>query len=90
MINEIEYSKVMNNNPSAAEKGAHGKWSRVTRQFIACGAILLGLGVSSALAQGQVAVSTVAGSNPSIQPGSADGTGSAALFNNPAGVAVDS
>lgn len=85
MINEIEYSKVMKNNPSVAVSGEQGNWSRTARRVIACGAMLLGL--SSAIAQ--VAVSTVAGSAPSIQAGSTDATGTAALFNSPASVAVD-
>lgn len=86
MINEIEYSKVMKNNPSAAEKGLPRKWSRVARQAIACGAMLVGLG--SAMAQ--VAVSTLAGSSPAIASGNVDDTGTAARFNSPSGVAVDS
>eukprot|EP01012_Entosiphon_sulcatum_P051831 TRINITY_DN7118_c0_g1_i1.p1 TRINITY_DN7118_c0_g1~~TRINITY_DN7118_c0_g1_i1.p1 ORF type:complete len:2111 (+),score=215.11 TRINITY_DN7118_c0_g1_i1:17-6349(+) len=85
MINEIEYSKVMKNNPSAAEKGLPRKWSRVARQAIACGAMLVGLG--SAMAQ--IAISTLAGSSPSIASGNVDGTGTAARFNAPQGVAVD-
>jgi hypothetical protein len=85
MINEIEYSKVMKNNPSSAERGALGQWSRVTRLVVASGAMLLGLG--SAMAQ--VAVSTLAGSSPAIASGNVDATGTAARFNAPASVAVD-
>ncbi len=85
MINEIEYLKVMKNNPSAAVKGAPGKWSRVSRQAIACGAMLLGLG--SAMAQ--TAISTLAGSSPAIAAGNVDATGTAARFSAPASVAVD-
>ena len=85
MINEIEYSKVMKNNPSSAEKGAQGKWARAARYAIACGAVMVGLG--SAMAQ--VAVSTLAGSSPAIAAGNVDATGNAARFSAPASVAVD-
>ena len=50
---------------------------------------MVGLGLSSALVQAQVAVSTLAGSSPAITAGSAEGTGTAATFSSPASVAVD-
>ncbi len=86
MIHEIESSKVMKTPTSAHSKGVLRNWSRATRQVIAC-SVLAVLSAGSALAQ--VAVSTLAGSSPSIQSGSADGTGNAALFNSPASIAVD-
>lgn len=85
MINEIEYSKVMKNNPSGAEKGLPRKWSRVARQAIACGAMLLGVGTATA----QLAISTLAGSSPAIASGNAEGTGTTARFNAPTSIAVD-
>ncbi|MCX6954808.1 MAG: hypothetical protein NTV51_21840 [Verrucomicrobia bacterium] len=88
MINEIEYSKVMKINPSVAERGSPSKWARMTRHAVACGAAML-LGLGAAVAQ-SIAVSTVAGSYPSISSGSAEGVGTAARFSNPQGIAVDS
>lgn len=86
MLNEIEYSKVMKNNPLAASQGSPGKWARWTRRAVACSALVLG----TVAAMAQLAVSPLAGNPATINPGSADGTGTAASFNNPTGVAVDS
>ena len=89
MINEIENSNVMKTPPSVYEQGSKRTWSRAARHAIAYSVIAV-LSASSALAQ--VAVSTLAGSSPSIQSGSTDKTdinGTAALFNSPASVAVD-
>ena len=85
MFNEIESSKTMKKNPSLVPPGAQGNWSRAARHVIAAGALLLSLG--SAIAQ--TAISTLAGSSPAIASGNADGTGTAARFKAPAGVAVD-
>ncbi len=85
MFNEIESSKTMKKNPSLVPPGAQGNWSRAARHVLAAGALLLSLG--SAIAQ--TAISTLAGSSPAIASGNADGTGTAARFKAPAGVAVD-
>eukprot|EP01035_Chromulina_nebulosa_P047968 gene47968-65064_t len=87
MINEIENSNVMKTPPSVHEQGSKRTWSRAARHVIACSVIAV-LSASSALAQ--IAVSTLAGASPSIQSGNTDATGTAALFNSPTSIAVDS
>src|SRR5882757_10543277 len=90
MFRELEYSKVMKINPSLVRKGAQVSWLRAARRVVACGVVLVA-GAASALAQ-SFATSTVGGSFPSIQSGSADGTGtgvSGSRFSGPTGIAVD-
>jgi sugar lactone lactonase YvrE len=89
MFKDIEYSKVMKNNPSVAEKGAQVNWLRAARRAVACAAVFA-LGVASATAQ-SLAVSTHAGQT-GVQ-GSAEapsGPATVAQFKNPSAVAVDS
>lgn len=74
MINEIEYSKVMNYNPTVAQKGSPSRWARLTRRAVACGAMVLALGTAVA----QNAVGTLAGTAGST--GFIDGAGTAAKF----------
>ena len=87
MINETALSNVMKNIQTAVERGPKRTWPRVARHAI-MGGIMLMATVGTAFAQ--LAVSTLAGSSPAIQSGSADGTGTAASFNSPSSVAVDS
>jgi hypothetical protein len=87
MINETALSNVMKNIQTAVEQGPKRTWPRAARHAI-LGGIMLMATVSTAFAQ--LAVSPLAGSNPAIQSGSADGTGTAASFNSPSSVAVDS
>lgn len=72
-------------NLSVSEKGTQRNWPRAARHVLACGLLAFGLGSASA----QVAISTLAGTNASITPGSTDGTGVAARFNTPLSVVQD-